>query len=92
MLIFRPWDDIPSPSQVAIDAPEGAIYCGDTLLTYSTGGHIRLTGLIAGEDVTCLPLADLETGQLRELGEHLGLSTEGTQQELIDRIKEHLNI
>jgi len=75
MLIFRPWGDIPAPSQIAIDAPEGAIYCGDTLLTYSTGGHLRISGLIAGEDVTCLPLADLDVDKLLELVEHLDVDT-----------------
>ena len=76
MRIFRPQTDLPPAKHVALDSPEGVIYSGDKLIAYSTGGHIRLTGLAEGEDVTCEPVADLDLAQLQELVEFLDVDTE----------------
>jgi len=74
MIIFDP-KGLPPTTSVALDSPEGAIYSGDKLIAYSTGGHIRLSGLIEGQDVNCHPVADLDLAQLQELVDHLDVDT-----------------
>jgi len=75
MRIFRPPPDLPPATDVALDSPEGVIYSGDKLIAYSTGGHIRLSGLVEGENVTCEPVADLDLAKLHELVEFLDVDT-----------------
>ena len=62
---------------------------------HAEGIHTFLTDSLGGEySIHCgRPVDDsLTVTQLKSICTQLSLSTEGTQQELIDRIKEHLGI
>ena len=91
MLIFRPPADVPASDSVALDCPPGAAYSGDKLIAYSTGGHIRLAGLVEGEDVTCEPVEDLDLAQLQALVDYLDVDTAAkTARGLRRAIERHL--
>ena len=92
-IIYQHPSDLPAPSSIAIDAPAGALYSGDTLVAYSTGGHTRIDNLTDDPTITSRSLSSLSVDELEEVVSWLGVDTSArTKTGLKKAIERHLDL